>query len=152
VAPATSSCLCERSLANANHSLTFVWLASVLVGPNELRAIDLRLRTACVEAGVYVIQVEGELDLYSSPELMRTVERLADDARSLVVDLSRTTFIDSTGVGILIAATKLMRLRGDELHLAGASPLTSRTLKTAGLQTFFSLVPTVAEAVTRAPR
>jgi anti-sigma B factor antagonist len=122
------------------------------VGPNELRAVDLRLRTACVEAGVYLVQVEGELDLYSSPELLRTLERLATDARSIVVDLSRTTFVDSTGIGVLVAGTKLMRLRGDELHIAGATPVTSKSLTTAGLQTFFSLVPTVAEAVTRGPR
>ena len=114
----------------------------------EIPAIELRLRTARIEDGIFLIEVEGELDLYSSAELMRTVEHVAEnDASALVVDLSRTTFIDSTGLGVLVAGTKLMRERGDQLHLAGSTPATSAALTSAGLASFFSLSPTVADAV-----
>ena len=114
----------------------------------EIPAIELRLRTARIEDGIFLIEVEGELDLYSSAELMRTVEHVAEnDPSALVVDLSRTTFIDSTGLGVLVAGTKLMRQRGDELHLAGSTPATAAAVSSAGLESFFSVSPTVADAV-----
>lgn len=114
----------------------------------DVPTIELRLRTARIEDRVFLIEVEGELDLYSSAELMRTVEHVAgDNASAVVVDLSRTTFIDSTGLGVLVAGTKLMRKRGDELHLAGSTPATVAALSSAGLDSFFSVSPTVADAV-----
>lgn len=116
--------------------------------PEDIPAIDLRLRTARIEDGIFLIEVEGELDLYSSAELMRTVENVvARDASAVVVDLSRTTFIDSTGLSVLVAGTKLMRTRGDAFHLAGTTPATTAALTSAGLESFFSLSPTVADAV-----
>jgi anti-sigma B factor antagonist len=114
-------------------------------------AIELRLRTARVEGGIFLIEVAGELDLYSSAELMRAVEDVVQrDASAVVIDLSRTTFIDSTGLGVLVAGTKLMRNRGQELHLSGSTPATTAALTSAGLQSFFSVSPTVADAVARA--
>ena len=115
---------------------------------DELPAIELRLRTARVQEGIFLIVVEGELDLYSAEELLRTVEQVAErDASALVVDLSRTTFIDSTGLGVLVAGTKLMRKRGDDLHLAGATAATTAALSSAGLESYFSVSPTVADAI-----
>jgi anti-sigma B factor antagonist len=123
------------------------------VRPEDLPEIELRLRTARVEDGIFLIEVEGELDLYSSAELVRTVEQVAQrDVSALVIDLSRTTFIDSTGLGALVAGTKLMRNRGDELHLAGATPATTAALTSAGLSSFFSVSPTVTDAVAQAAR
>jgi anti-sigma B factor antagonist len=118
------------------------------VRSDEFPAIELRLRTARIEDGIFLIEVEGELDLYSSAELMRTVEHVVGkNASAVVVDLSRTTFIDSTGLGVLVAGTKLMRGRGDELHLVGSTPATAAALSSAGLASYFSLSATVADAV-----
>jgi anti-sigma B factor antagonist len=114
----------------------------------DVSASELRLRTAQIADRVFLIEVEGELDVYSSYALLRTVEQVAErDASVVVVDLSRTTFIDSTGLGVLVAGTKLMRNRGDELLLAGTTPATTAALTSAGLESFFSISPTVADAV-----
>ena len=111
-------------------------------------AIELRLRTARVEDGIFLIEVAGELDLYSAAELTRAVEELVRrDASAVVVDLSQTTFIDSTGLGVLVAGTKLMRSRGQELHLTGSTPATTAALTSAGLESFFTVSPTVADVV-----
>jgi anti-anti-sigma factor len=79
---------------------------------------------------------------------MRAVEQVVErDPSALVIDLSRTTFIDSTGLSVLVAGTKLMRNRGEELHLTGTTPATTAALTAAGLDSFFSVSPTVADAV-----
>jgi anti-sigma B factor antagonist len=121
------------------------------VRSEDLPTIELRLRTARLDEGIFLIEVQGELDLYSSADLMRAVEQVvAREPSAVVIDLSRTTFIDSTGLGVLVAGTKLMRDRGDELHLAGTTPATTAALTSAGLESFFSVSPTVADAISRA--
>ncbi len=55
--------------------------------------------------GGVVIQVTGEVDSYTAPLLrQRLDERLARSPGELVVDLGRTELIDSTGLGVLVAA------------------------------------------------
>ena len=67
------------------------------------------------EQGEQRLVVEGELDLAGAPKVEEWAARVLDGgAKHLVVDLSQTTFIDSTAIRAL--------LRGDELaHQAGAS-------------------------------
>lgn len=70
------------------------------------------------EDGVVVAQVAGELDLSNSPATGDAIEAaLPSSARSLVVDFSRLTFLDSSGVAMLF---RLVRRLGDhrqELHV-----------------------------------
>jgi len=101
-------------------------------------------------AGVYVISVSGEVDLYAAPDLLAALRELADaDGEHLVVDVTGTSFIDSTGLGVLIAATKMLRLKGGDLHLVGTHGPTERAVYAAGLHTFFNLSRTVDDALAK---
>lgn len=67
-----------------------------------------------------VVAVHGELDCSTGPTLH---ERLADLIEfqgnlSVVVDLTSTTFIDSSGIEVLVTAHRWLRKRGGRLHLA----------------------------------
>ena len=112
------------------------------------RATGLELRVGSDGDGdVPVVSVFGEVDLYTAPDLLETLRDLADaDGRHVIVDLTGTTFIDSTGLGVLIAATKMLRLKRGDLHLAGSHGSTERAIYAAGLHTFFRLAPNVEEA------
>lgn len=111
----------------------------------------MRLNTVEVAEGVHVVSVAGEIDLYAAPELLKTLRRLAESpAQHLVVDLTATSFIDSTGLGVLIAATKVLRLQGGDLHLVGTRGVTERAVHAAGLDTFFALSATVEDALAKA--
>jgi anti-sigma B factor antagonist len=75
----------------------------------------------------------GELDVHTTPQLTRALERWTDAHKVLIVDVTRLSFIDSTGLGALLAAGKRA---GDRLLLAGANPVLDRLLEltsTAGL-------------------
>ena len=112
--------------------------------------VELRLSSTSVDDGVFVVSVGGEIDLYSAPDLLKELRELADaGAQHLVVDLTETSFIDSTGLGILIAATKLLRLQGGELHVAGMHGVTERAIYAAGLHTFFTMSPSVDDALAK---
>ncbi|MER8042107.1 STAS domain-containing protein [Streptomyces sp. NPDC094032] len=65
-----------------------------------------------------VLRVSGELDLITSPLIRRRVhDAVAGGRRDLVLDLSGVRFCDSSGVGVLIAARRLMRSCGGRLRL-----------------------------------
>ncbi|MBF9072140.1 STAS domain-containing protein [Streptacidiphilus fuscans] len=65
-----------------------------------------------------LLSVSGDLDLGSGGRVREAVrEAVANGSRKLVVDLTDVRFCDSTGVGVLIAARRLMRSCGGELRL-----------------------------------
>jgi len=73
--------------------------------------------------------VAGEMDLLGAPELKPIVE----PERDVILDLSRVTFIDSTGVGLLLAATNRARARGHRFALrTNASETVMQLLEVTG--------------------
>jgi anti-sigma B factor antagonist len=97
--------------------------------------------------GAVVVQLAGELDLYNAHAVRD--ELLAAAARSpdrLVVDLSRVTFIDSTGLGVLIEArTQLPNRRAFLLAAPGLE--TRRALEISGLDRHFAVHDTLDAAL-----
>ncbi len=60
--------------------------------------------------GIKIVSVRGELDLYSSFKLKEQMIRLAANPPSgIILDLEKTTYIDSSGVGVLILTNSLCR-------------------------------------------
>jgi anti-sigma B factor antagonist len=64
------------------------------------------------DEGVELVSVEGELDIATAPRLISVLNRAVQEAlRSLVVDLSRVDFMDSTGLALLINAHRRLTRR-----------------------------------------
>ena len=66
-----------------------------------------------------VVNVGGELDLYTAPSFRDSVLQAASetDPPKVIVDFSRLGFIDSSGLGAIVACLKNLRERGGELTL-----------------------------------
>ncbi|KOU39235.1 STAS domain-containing protein [Streptomyces sp. WM6378] len=79
----------------------------------------MALRVDEAEQGTWtVLRVSGELDLVTAPRLRRQVhEAVAEGRRDVVLDLSGVQFCDSSGVGVLIAARRLLRSCQGRLRL-----------------------------------
>jgi anti-anti-sigma factor len=88
-----------------------------------------------------VIPLCGELDTDSANALRaRLAQASIDfDGEAVTLDMSGVTFIDSTGLGILVGATRSMRSTGGDIRLAGCRPGMVRVLSIAGLDRFFVL-------------
>lgn len=76
------------------------------------------LVTRAEHDGWTVVSVSGEMDLVSSPAVRQQVhDAVADGRRSVVLDLSDVRFCDSSGVGVLIGARRLMRSCAGRLRI-----------------------------------
>lgn len=95
-----------------------------------------------------VVEVGGELDLYTAPSFRDSVLEAASDEgpRKVIVDFHRLGFIDSSGLGAIVACLKHLRERGGELTLAApeGSGL-RRLLKLTGLDRVLTVYTSVDE-------
>ena len=95
-----------------------------------------------------VVEVAGELDLYTAPSFRETVLEAAggEDPPRVIVDFQRLGFIDSSGLGAIVACLKHLRERGGELTLVApdGSGL-RRLLDLTGLDRVLTLSATVDE-------
>jgi len=79
-----------------------------------------------------VVSVSGELDVASSQLLERELAKL-DEAPLVVVDLRGLTFIDSTGLGVLVRAHQVAQEQGRRFGLVRGNGQVSRLLSLTGL-------------------
>jgi anti-sigma B factor antagonist len=87
-----------------------------------------------------VLAVAGELDLAVAPWLRDQLDALfVGGASSLVVDMSRATFLDSTALGVLVGALNKCRDLGGQVHLVVTEPQILRVLRITGLTDAFTL-------------
>jgi anti-sigma B factor antagonist len=93
-----------------------------------------------------VIAVEGELDLSTAPRLKwMLVDALETGHSQLVLDLSLTTFMDSTALGVLVAIKRKLD-GGERLVIACARPGVLKIFEYSGMDGAFAIFPTLAEA------
>ncbi|MGA5067135.1 STAS domain-containing protein [Streptomyces exfoliatus] len=99
-----------------------------------------------------VFRVRGELDLVTSPGIRRRVHgAVAGGRHDLVIDLSAVRFCDSSGVGVLIAARRLLRSCGGRLRLIlpeDREGHVGRVLAALGVRRLFEVYENVAGALT----
>ena len=81
-----------------------------------------------------VVRAPVELDVSTSPRLRDDVAALlVMGAARVAIDLEATTFIDSTGIGALMAVAKRAGELGVDLSVRGARPVVMTTLKVSGV-------------------
>jgi anti-sigma B factor antagonist len=98
--------------------------------------------------GRAVLRVEGRLNLVTAPELRAAVERaVAAGTPRVVIDLSGVAFIDSSGLGMVIAGLKHARQAGGELRIAAAGEQVRMVLELTKLSRILRPYETVDEAL-----
>jgi anti-anti-sigma factor len=84
---------------------------------------------------VHSITLSGELDLANAGEVEAELRRAeAGDADSIVLDLSSVSFIDSTGMRLLVAAAARSRADSNRLTLLRGGPAVQRALQLTALE------------------
>ncbi len=98
-----------------------------------------------------VIDVNGEVDLYTAPKLRDRIIELVDaGSYRIAVNMEGVEFMDSTGLGVLVAGLKRVREHDGMLALAAPREPVRRVLAVTGLNEVFPIHERV-EDVTRSP-
>jgi anti-sigma B factor antagonist len=98
--------------------------------------------------GTPVLFVTGEIDIYTAPLFKQAVVNLVSEGtKDVVIDLSGVTFMDSSGFGTLLGATRRLRPSGGGLHLSGPNSTIQRMLKLTRLDTIMRIYESAGEAV-----
>ena len=108
--------------------------------------MELSLATRTV-AEHTVLEVGGEVDVYTAPRLRdRLVELVDSGARSVVVDLAGVEFLDSTGLGVLVGAMKRLRVANGRFGLVCSKESLLKIFRITALDQVFPIYPTIEAA------
>jgi anti-sigma B factor antagonist len=110
--------------------------------------MNFDVKTEKISDDTAVIALSGEVDLYTAPEFkQQLLETIGQGAKEVVVDLSDTTFIDSTTLGVLVGGVKRLRPDGGRLSLVCSDRNITKIFEITGLDKVFSIYGSRDEAL-----
>ena len=96
--------------------------------------IDFGLVDEAVDDTTHVVSLRGEIDALTAPKVGSRLSGLAEEGkRAVVVDLSEVTFMDSTGIGVLLNAQGNFTTRNGKLVLVCPTERVLRPFEVTGL-------------------
>jgi anti-sigma B factor antagonist len=111
-------------------------------------AIEFAIEDRRVADGSHIVAVAGEIDLFTAPEFKQRTSRPIDEGvQRLIVDLTNTTFIDSSSLGVLIGAHRRLKQRNGSLVVVCDNDAIVKTFKITGLDGVFTLVRSLDDAL-----
>jgi anti-sigma B factor antagonist len=110
--------------------------------------MELTLNVHSDDQGFTIIEVAGEIDVYTAPKLReRLVSLVEEGSYQLIVDMEGVEFLDSTGLGVLVGGLKRVRAHEGWIDLVSTQGRILRIFRITGLNKVFSIYDSVADAV-----
>lgn len=94
------------------------------------------------------VKVKGELDLVTAHHFREKADRALEEISGLylILDLAKVTFIDSSGLGVILGRFRKIKAKGGQMILVGLTGNTRRILEMAGILSFIPVCSSEAEA------
>jgi anti-sigma B factor antagonist len=109
--------------------------------------VDLKLGHHATD-GIEVIDVRGEIDMYTAPRLRELlIDLVSKGSYQLVVNLDKVGFLDSTGLGVLVGGLKRVRAHDGSLDLVCTQPGILKIFRITGLTEVFGIYETVDQTI-----
>jgi anti-sigma B factor antagonist len=110
--------------------------------------MNFAVKTEVVDEGIAVIDLKGEVDLYTAPEFKQhLLGQIENGVLRIVIDFTDTTFIDSTTLGVLVGGVKRLRPMGGQLLLVCSDRNIIKIFEITGLHRVFEILATRDEAL-----
>ncbi|MEV0981820.1 STAS domain-containing protein [Streptomyces sp. NPDC049915] len=104
--------------------------------------------TASTAGGIQVLTLAGEIDHHTGDTLRQALDPTVTPSPRVVVDMRQVTFMDSSGINILITAHQALTQAGGWLRLASVGHAVMRTLQLVGIDTLIDTHETLDQALT----
>jgi anti-sigma B factor antagonist len=109
--------------------------------------VDLKVNDYTTDDDLTVINVEGEIDVYTAPKLREKLIDLVNKGRyHLLVDMEKVEFLDSTGLGVLVGGLKRVRAHDGSLELVCTQERILKIFRITGLTKVFGIYTSVDNA------
>ncbi len=100
------------------------------------------------EDGLTIVEVEGEIDVYTAPKLRERLIDLVNQGNfNIVVNMEKVEFLDSTGLGVLVGGLKRVRAHDGSLRLVCTQERILKIFRITGLTKVFPIHESVQEAL-----
>lgn len=110
--------------------------------------MELTLNVHSEDPGFTIIEVGGEIDVYTAPKLReRLISLVESGSYELIVDMEGVEFLDSTGLGVLVGGLKRVRAHDGWIDLVCTQSRILRIFRITGLSKVFSIYDSVQDAV-----
>ena len=102
--------------------------------------MDIKVNVRETTGDCYVVDLAGEIDVYTSPKVKDALTDLIDrGVYNLVINLEKVRYIDSTGLGVLIGGLKRVREHGGTVNLVCTNPQIKKIFDITGLVKIFGI-------------
>ena len=110
--------------------------------------MDIKVNTRMLNDKAQAVEVQGEIDVYTSPRVKETINELIEKGHyQLVINLEGVRYIDSTGLGVLIGALKKVREHSGRILLVCTNPQIKKIFNITGLVKIFEIFKDEDEAL-----
>lgn len=97
---------------------------------------------------VFVLDVNGEIDLYNAPEIKETINQLVSTGKyRVVINLEKVAYIDSSGIGALISSLSNLKKYQGGLKIVNVGGSVRKVFELTKLTSFFEIYDSESEAV-----
>ena len=96
-----------------------------------------------------VVIMEGELDHHSTEEARNKIDNQLDveGINKLILDFSKVSFMDSSGIGVVIGRYKKLSAKNGRVCIVGVSPSVKRVFELSGMFKIIGLYDSIEEAI-----
>ncbi len=109
--------------------------------------MNFKISTRSSKNEIPLIELEGEVDVYTAPQLKQQMLSFLDSgANEMVIDLTKVEYLDSTALGVLIGGLKRIRERDGNLALICPNQRVRRVFEITGLDKIFNIYSSEVEA------
>jgi anti-sigma B factor antagonist len=110
-------------------------------------SLDIKVQVRESDDDAYVVELSGEIDVYTSPKVKDAISELIDQGHyNLIINLEKVRYIDSTGLGVLIGGLKRVREHGGSVSLVCTNPQIKKIFDITGLVKIFGIFETENDA------
>lgn len=100
------------------------------------------------KSGLVVCHVDGEVDINTSPDIKKSFDKLiSSKTPKIVINLSKVTYVDSSGLATLVEILKNMRAYGGRLRLTNMSGKIKSLFEITKLEKLFEIIADEDEAI-----
>lgn len=102
---------------------------------------EVKTMKTSLNGGTLTVFLDGEIDHHSAPSVRNTVDEavMTQSPSRLALDFSSVSFMDSSGIGLIMGRYKLMNGRGGVLEVHGLKPRDRRIVEMSGLKNLIEI-------------